>query len=164
MAKRTNPYGLSVDLNVKSISVDVTVKEKESDEIVDTASFPASEVAESLKVHVGLYGLSKLLQDRSSDVPTGPDKLAAMKAVMEQLVAGQWQKERKVGAPTVSAEVEALAQLKSITIPQAQAALRRYDKAQREKILSNPQITELAKTIREAREQEDVISLDELAA
>lgn len=159
---RNNPYSLSVDLNAESQSVDVKVKERETDEIIDEHSFPAADVHESLRLNCGLYGLSKLLQDRSSDVKTGPEKLSAMKAVAEQLSGGMWQKERKVGAPTVSAEVEALAQFKSITIPQAQAALRRYDKTAREQILAHADIVALAKTIREGREQETVQELDDM--
>ncbi|MCK5713926.1 MAG: hypothetical protein KAI25_14485, partial [Hyphomicrobiaceae bacterium] len=91
------------------MSVDVSVKERESDEVIDSHSFAASGIHDDLKQLTALYGLSKLLQDRSSDVKTGPEKLSAMKGVAEQLSSGQWQKERKVGAPTVSAEVEALA-------------------------------------------------------
>jgi len=160
---RTNPYGLSVDLNAEKMNVDVLVREKETDEVIDSHSFPTSAIHADLKALTALYGLSKLLQDRSSDVKTGPEKLSAMKGVAEQLESGQWQKERKVGAPTVSAEVEALAQFKSITIPQAQAALRRYDKAAREQILSHDSIVALAKTIREAREGEEVADLSDLA-
>lgn len=159
---RSNPYALSVKLNSETASVDVTVKERESDEVIDTHSFPFLDVHADLRNDTGLYGLSKLLQDRSSDVPTGPEKLTAMKGVAEQLAGGTWAKERKVGAPTVSAEVEALAQFKSITIPQAQAALRRYDKAAREDILGHASIVALAKQIREARETEEVIDLGEL--
>ena len=160
---RTNPYALSVKLNAETSSVDVSVKERESDEIIDSHSFPASDVSENLRINVALYGLSKLLQDRSSDVKTGPDKLAAMKQVAEQLAAGQWEKERKVGAPTVSAEVEALAQFKGITIPQAQAALRKYDKTAREQILGHEKIVQLAAEIREARADEEVADLSDLA-
>ena len=160
---RTNPYALSVDLNAEKMTVDVIVKERETDETIDEHSFLASAIHDDLKSMTALYGLSKLLQDRSSDVKTGPEKLAAMKGVAEQLASGQWQKERKVGAPTVSAEVEALAQFKKITIPQAQAALRRYDKGQREQILSDTRIVELAVTIREARETEEVADLSDLA-
>ena len=160
---RTNPYALSVDLNTENNSVDVTVKERESGDVVDTHSFAANTISENLRLHVGLYGYSKLLQDRSSDVKTGPDKLAAMRLVAEQLAAGQWEKERKVGAPTVSAEVEALAQFKGITIPQAQAALRKYDKAAREQILGHEKIQTLAAQIREARANEEVADLSDLA-
>jgi hypothetical protein len=160
---RNNPYALSVDLNAEAMTVDVTVKERESDEVIDQHSFAASGIHDDLKQLTALYGLSKLLQDRSSDVKTGPEKLSAMKGVAEQLSSGQWQKERKVGAPTVSAEVEALAQFKAITIPQAQAALRRYDKAAREQILGHADIVALAKTIRDAREVEEVADLSDLA-
>lgn len=160
---RTNPYALSVDLNAEKMTIDVLVKERETDELIDEHSFSAAGVHEDLRNMVGLYGLSKLLQDRSSDVKTGPEKLSAMKGVAEQLASGQWQKERKVGAPTVSAEVEALAQFKEISIPQAQAALRRYDKAAREQILGHADIVALAKTIREARETEEVADLSDLA-
>ena len=160
---RNNPYALSVDLNAEAMTVDVTVKERETDEVIDEHSFAAADIHADLKQLTALYGLSKLLQDRSSDVKTGPEKLSAMKGVAEQLSSGQWQKERKVGAPTVSAEVEALAQFKKITIPQAQAALRRYDKAAREQILGHDAIVALAKTIREAREGEEVADLSDLA-
>lgn len=160
---RNNPYALSVDLNAEQMTVDVVVKEKESDDVIDQHSFPAADIHDDLKQLTALYGLSKLLQDRSSDIKTGPEKLSAMKGVAEQLASGQWQKERKVGAPTVSAEVEALAQFKAITIPQAQAALRRYDKAAREQILGHADIVALAKTIRDAREVEEVADLSDLA-
>ncbi len=160
---RNNPYALSVDLNADQMSVDVSVKERESDEVIDSHSFAASGIHDDLKQLTALYGLSKLLQDRSSDVKTGPEKLSAMKGVAEQLASGQWQKERKVGAPTVSAEVEALAQFKGITIPQAQAALRRYDKSARDQILGHASIQELATTIREARDTETVADLSDLA-
>lgn len=160
---RNNPYALSVVLNAESMTVDVSVKERETEEVIDSHSFAAADIHAELQPLTGLYGLSKLLQDRSSDVKTGPEKLAAMKAVAEQLTSGQWQKERKVGAPTVSAEVEALAQFKKISIPQAQAALRRYDKAAREQILGHADIVALAATIREARQDEEVADLSDLA-
>ncbi len=159
---RNNEYAMKVKLEPTTSSVDVSVIERESEEVIDSHSFPASDIHESLRPQVGLYGLSKLLQDRSSDVKTGPEKLAAMKAVAQQLENGDWARERKVGAPTVSAEVEALAQFKGITIPQAQAALRRYDKAAREDILGHESIKALAKTIREGRETEEVVDLGDL--
>lgn len=159
---RKNPYSLSVDLNAEAMSVEVQVKERETDTVTDTQAFKAADVHESLRSAVALYGLSKLLQDRSSDIKTGPDKLAGMQAVMQQLAEGKWQKERKVGSSTVSAEVEALAQFKGLTIPQAQAALRKYDKAARLQILGHDKIQELAAQIREARSNEDVADLGDL--
>lgn len=155
-------YRLSVELKAEDATVNVQVIERESGDVVETETFAAREVADGIKTNVALYGLSKLLQDRSSDTDSGPEKLDAMREVFSMLKGGQWEKERKAGAPVVSAEVEALATLKKITVAQAQAALRKYTKEQREKILSNEQIVLKAKEIRAARETTDV-NLDDLA-
>lgn len=167
MAERTNPYGLKVDLLAEERKVQVLVRKRDGEDFADvqTEQFALDDVDESLQTLVGLYGLSKLLQDRSSEVKAGPDKLAAMGEVMAQLREGTWEKERVAGAPTVSPEIEALAELKGISIPDAQRAIRKYDKAQREKILSNPKIVERAKQIRTTREAASPeVSLDDLAA
>lgn len=155
-------YRLSVDLKAEDATVNVQVIERESGDVVETETFQAREVADAIKTNVALYGLSKLLQDRSSDTDSGPEKLDAMREVFSMLKSGQWEKERKAGAPVVSAEVEALASLKKITVAQAQAALRKYTKEQREKILSNPAIVAKAKEIRSARDTVEV-SLDDMA-
>jgi hypothetical protein len=104
----------------------VKVIERESGDVVEEDTFDARSIADTVKTNVALYGLSKLLQDRSSEVSAGPEKLASMKEVYDMLKAGQWERERKAGAPVVSSEVEALATLKKITVAQAQAALRKY--------------------------------------
>lgn len=149
-------YRLAVELAVDAGLVKVEVIERESGNVVTNRDFDSNELPESIRPQVGLYGLSKLLQDRSSDTDSGPEKLDAMSEVFEMLKAGQWERERKTGAPVVSAEVEALAELKSITVAQAQAALRKYTKDQRDKILSNPTIVEKAKAIRASRETTEV--------
>jgi len=155
-------YRLSVELKADDATVNVQVIERESGDVVESETFQARDIADSIKTNVALYGLSKLLQDRSSDTDSGPEKLDAMREVYAMLRGGQWEKERKAGAPVVSAEVEALATLKKITVAQAQAALRKYTKEQRDKILSNTAIVAKAKEIRAARENSDV-SLDDLA-
>lgn len=154
-------YRLSVELKADDATVNVQVIERESGDVVETETFQAREVADTIKTNVALYGLSKLLQDRSSDTDSGPEKLDAMRDVFAMLKGGQWEKERKAGAPVVSAEVEALASIKKITVAQAQAALRKYTKEQRDKILSNAAIVAKAKEIRAARENVDV-SLDDM--
>lgn len=155
-------YRLSVELKPEDATVNVSVIDRESGDVVEVETFQAREVADSIKPTVALYGLSKLLQDRSSDTDSGPEKLDAMREVFSMFKAGQYERERRAGAPVVSAEVEALATLKKITVAQAQAALRKYTKEQREKILGNAAIVEKAKEIRAAREKSDV-SLDDLA-
>ena len=163
MARKLGPYRTTVKLDTEAMSVDVNIIERASDSVVANHSFPAEEIHESVRQQVALYGYSKLLQDRASDVDVGPDKIDAMKDIAAQLAAGQWAKERKIGAVVTSPEVEALARIKSISVPQAQAALKGYPKEQREKILANPQIVEMAKTIREEREAAEAVSLDDLA-
>lgn len=161
MGRGDNPYKTSVDLNVEEMSVDVSIIARADDSVAASESFPASDIHDSIKNQVALYGYSKLLQDRASDVPIGPEKLEAMKAVAAQLAAGQWAKERKIGAVVTSPEVEALAQLKSISVPAAQAALKAYPKEVREQILGNAAIVKLAGEIRAAREGAEVESLDD---
>ena len=163
---RINPFSLSFDENIDGMSISVTVRKREGDDFTDleTAEFKLEDVAEELHPNITLYGLKQVVSDRCSQVETGPDKLAAMREVFSQLASGQWKKERVVGAPTVSAEVEALAQLKGISIPDAQRALRAYAPEQREKIMANTKIKELAAQIRASREVSEVTSLDDLAA
>jgi hypothetical protein len=155
-------FRLSVELKADDATVNVSVIERESGDVVESESFNAKELPDNIRPTVALYGLSKLLQDRSSDTDSGPEKLDAMREVFAMFKAGQYERERKAGAPVVSAEVEALATLKRITVAQAQAALRKYTKEQREKILGNAAIVEKAKEIRAARQTSDV-SLDDLA-
>ena len=166
MATRTNPYGLKVDLSGEEGTVTVLVRRREGEGFVEveTDSFDIADVHESLQPNVALYGLSKLLQDRTSQVDAGTEKLPAMREVMALLAKGEWEKERTAGAPTVSAEVEALAEIKGVSVAVAQKALRNYTPEQREKILANPGVVERAIKIRETREAETAqVSLDDMA-
>ena len=162
MSRADNVYKTSVKLNVEEMSVDVGIVVRADDTVAAFESFKASDIHNSLKQQVSLYGYSKLLQDRASDVDIGPEKLEAMKAVAAQLAAGQWAKERKVGAIVVSPQVEALAFLKQLTIPAAQAALKAYPKEVREQILANPDVIAKAKEITETRAATEVASLDDM--
>lgn len=154
-------YKTQVDLNVEDMSVDVRIVTKEDESVAAEESFAAADIHESIKNQVALYGYSKLLQDRASDVQIGPEKLEAMRSVAAQLAAGQWAKERKIGAVVTSPEVEALAQLKKISVPAAQAALKAYPKEVRAQILGNEAIKTLAAQISAARGEAEVASLDD---
>jgi len=160
MATRNNPFGLRAKLNVEAMAVMFTILQKETatekEKIVGEHSFPVSDVHQTLHKHVALYGYSKLLQDRSSDIPTGPEKITAMQEVAELLKSGEWEKERKVGAPIVRPEVEALAELKNCTVADIQASLRTYSKEAREKVFSNPKVVALAAQIKAKREAGNV--------
>ena len=162
MSRADNIYKTAVKLNVEDMSVDVSILLRSDDSVVSSEVFKATEIHDSIKQQVSLYGYSKLLQDRASDVPIGPEKLDAMKAVAAQLASGQWAKERKIGAVVTSPEVEALAQLKQISVPAAQAALKAYPKEVRAQILGNEDIKKLAGEILAARQEAEVASLDDL--
>lgn len=162
MSRGENPFKTKVDLNVEDMSVDVSIIARADDSVAASERFMAADIHDAIKSQVALYGYSKLLQDRASDVPIGPEKLEAMKAVATQLAAGQWAKERKIGAVVTSPEVEALAVLKSISVPAAQAALKSYPKEVRAQILANEAIVAKAAEIRAARSEAEVASLDDL--
>jgi len=166
MARRENAYGLKVDLLPDDEAIMVTVRKRDGEDFVEVESetFKVEDVDASLRGNVLCYGLSKLLQDRVSDTEAGPDKLSAMREVMSRLTAGEWEKERAVGAPTVSAEVEAVARLKKISIPAAQKALRAQSAEVRERILANPAVKELAAQIKAERNEAETIDVGDLAA
>lgn len=149
-------FRLKVDLKPESAEVHVSVIERATDSVVESGVFSARELPENIRPTVELYGLSKLLQDRTSETESGPSKLAAMNEVMDMFRAGQYERERRAGAPVVSAEVEALAEIKGHTVAQVQAALRKFTKEQREKIFSHPKVVERAAAIRKGREDADV--------
>ena len=159
---RDGIWRTKVTLNTENMSVDVQIIERETDDVIGERSFPVSEIHDSVKKDTLLYGYSKLLQDRSSEVDVGPNKLDAMDGVAEQLKNGLWAKERKVGATVVSPEVEALARFKGGSVPQAQAALKGYNKEAREKILKHPKIVELAAIIRKERETAPGVDLADM--
>lgn len=158
MAERNNPYSLKVDLDSENGAVGVVVREKEGNTFkeIDTASFAGAGIHDDIKGQVFLYGLSKLLQDRSSDTKAGPEKLAAMQDVYDQLVDGKWERERKAGSPTVSAEVEALARIKGVGVADIQRALSKFSKEQKEKVFENTEVQRIAAEIRSSRDATEV--------
>lgn len=169
MAERINPFSMNYELKTDTMQIVATMRRKNEAgdfEAVDSTTLDYSGVAESVRDAVNLYGLSKLVQDRSSEVKAGPEKLAALREVFDQLVAGQWEKARVVGTPIVSAEIEALAQLKGVDIPTIQKALKQYDKEQKERILANPAVVARAAEIEAERAASTgpAIGLDDLLA
>ena len=109
-----------------------------------------------------LYGINKLLTDRTSDQKDKVAKLADMQEVFDLLCTGEWAKERVVGAIVVSPEVEALASLQDMSIPDVQAALGMYKKETRAIILRRDDVHAKAKLIREARKDAKAKTLDDM--
>ena len=81
MATSTNPFRTKVDLDATAQKIKVQILKKDDDSVVEEGEFSASDVHANLRSNVVLYGLSKLLQDRTSEVEVGPGKIAAMTGV-----------------------------------------------------------------------------------
>src|SRR3990172_7498273 len=164
MAKAKEALGLRAQEDTAAMAVTISVVDFETDTVKDKDVFRFEDVHQTLRDRLSLYGLKKLLMDRTSQVKDAPvQKLKDMAAVLERLGAGEWTAERAAGGlGVVSPEVEALAGLKGISIPDAQKALKAYSPEQRTKILGNPKIVEEAAKIKAAREKETPETLDDL--
>jgi hypothetical protein len=164
MAKAKEALGLRAQEDTAAMAVTISVVDFETDTVKDKDVFRFEDVHQTLRDRVSLYGLKKLLMDRTSQVKDAPvQKLKDMAAVLERLGAGEWAAERAAGGlGVVSPEVEALAVLKGISIPDAQKALKAYSPEQRAKILGNPRIVEAAAKIKQGREEAKPEALDDL--
>ncbi len=136
----------------------------EQDQIVAKREYLVNDLPSDNSAHTHAYGLNKLLTDRTSDIKDKMAKLDAMDTVFEFLCSGEWAKERVVGAPVVSCEVEALAQIMELKIPEAQAALAAYPKDTRKTILAHENVVKIADVIRKRRNAPDHVlaSLDDM--
>lgn len=140
----------------------VTFFAKDGDDEVAVRSFSFDEMPEAIAHQIYLYGCNKLLTDRTSDQKDKIVKLGGMQEVYDMLMEGEWAKERVVGAIVCSPEVEALAEMQKMSIPEVQAALGQYDKATRDSILGRDDVQAAAKTLREARKDRAVKTLDDM--
>lgn len=106
---------------------------------------------------------TKVMNYKSGAKEKGRDPLEMMDEGFERLMDGDWAKEREGGGPTVSPEVEALAQIRKTDVGVIQKSLRQYDKETRKKILSNAEVVRIAAEIRKARETVAIVDLDDMA-
>ena len=134
----------------------------DKDESLGIMEADFGDLPDLIQAQVSLYGLNKLLSDRTSVETDKLAKLEAMQEVLEQLMGGTWAKERVVGATVASPEVEALAQHKGLSIPATQKALAAYDSDTRKKILAGKVVQDIAKGIKAARLEAEVASLDDM--
>ena len=165
MATRNNAFSLRFELDTARSVVKATLRQKDGDEFiaVDQREYSFAKVADALKADISLYGLSKFLQDRASDSEAGPEKFATMDEYFALLVSGVWEKERQVGSPVVSPEVEAVARIKGISVPDAQRALKKYDAETKAKILGSEKVQTIAAQIRAERDNAQAVDLGDLA-
>ena len=152
------------DANTDTSSVVFIVK-NEADREVNRLRVDGNDLTPDNQQRVYLYGINKLLTDRTSDQKNKVAKLAEMQEVFDLLCTGEWAKERVVGAIVVSPAVEALAIISKLSIPDVQAALGEYDKEVRAQILGNKEVVAMAKTIGAARKEQATVlehALDDL--
>jgi len=158
-------YGLEAkaitDSNVDTSCVVFIVKD-EADKEVAQLTIDGNDLPADNQQRAYLYGINKLLTDRTSDQKNKVSKLSDMQEVFDLLCTGEWAKERVVGAIVCSPEVEALATLQEMSIPDVQAALGQYDKEVRAAILARDDVQAKAKLIRAARKDAPAKTLDDL--
>ena len=150
MPKLKGKGGLRATRDTEAMQVTITRVDSDG-KALESRNFDRADLGEKVQPESDLYGLQKLLMDRTSDAELN-DKLGEMDTVFEQLVADVWAKERVVGSPVASIAIEALAKFKSSTIPSVQKSLSGYTKEQRAEILANPKLDSFKKDIEKARE------------
>ena len=158
--------GLKIDLDSKKETVTIMVINRDTDEILMEEVFSQKEITKpDIQTQISLYGLSKLLQDRTSGIGKGEnkaEKLPAMKEVFARLQAGEWEAERKSGSGgVVSIKVQALAAVFKVDIPTIQLSLKKYDEEQRLALFAKPPVVAMIKKLEKAEPVED-IDLDSL--
>jgi hypothetical protein len=126
----------------------------DGDEIV--AEFDRTELPQPMLSKMLDLGHSTKVVNFAAGIKGTDDKVAAMQDGWARLVAGEWEKAREGGGPTVSPEVEALAEIKGASVAAIQKALREFDEEKRKAILANPKVVAIAKRIRAEREDAEV--------
>lgn len=140
MAESKNAHRVKVDFDEPNRKILFQWIDRNTEKLLHSYTADLTTVAESLEDSVFCYGGSKLLMDRTSQLSASAspqERAAGMAAVLAHLANGEWTAERKSTGPTVSAEVQALAEIKSVSVAAIQATLRTLDAEQKSKVLAN---------------------------
>ena len=112
--------------------------------------------------YLKLRGLQWILETGTSSVDAR-EKLDARVDLFDMICqTGYLDRERDSSGPTVSVEIEALAEEKGCSVAAAQKALRGYTAEQKAKILANPKVQAIAARIKAEREEQAALSLDDM--
>lgn len=180
MAKKVKLFGIFTEVMERSWEFMYAAKKRDSDsvawkdaDVVGTATFDASKLPgfpddpafdpESICGKTLIYGLRKKLEDGTSDSESD-DKLTDRRALYEVLLSGEWERERTSGARTVAVHIEALSNLKGVTVAAMQKAWRETDETTRQKVLANPTVKAEMEKVEKSRADATSVSLDEFAA
>ena len=128
-----------------------------------TVTLPGyDDIPESIRHRLWHAALADFIQSRTSQhSKAGAQARArAMQEVIALWRAGEWASPRAAGAPTVRAEVEALARHYRTSIAAVQRKLRDLPEERREALFASPAIQRLAEKIRKEREAAEGADLD----
>lgn len=139
----------------------------EDAKVLDEQRFAVAEVPAQLETNdepksLAAYGLSKVLQERPSGIKGASEKLAAMRDAFAVLCKGKWREYREGSGgggrgPKLDAIfVQAVADEKKVKVPQAEAALRKMDKATIKQIRNLPSIQKRMDKLREGAGEVDL--------
>lgn len=130
------------------------------EERFNVADVPAELTTNDEPKSLAAYGLSKVLQERPSQIKGSAEKLAAMRESFEVLKGGKWREYKEGGGsrgPKLDAIfVQAVADEKKVKVPQAEAALRKMDKDTIKQIRNLPAIQARMEKLRASAEEGDV--------
>lgn len=125
----------------------------------ETILIKGREFPEEIQDEIFVYGISKITDDRQSQVPAD-HKMEGIPALVAQFMEGMWKAERTGGARFLPTVVEAIAQIKGCSIASAQAAYRGLDDEQ--KVVLKTNLADTILEIEEARKDADIPELDDM--
>jgi hypothetical protein len=126
------------------------------------AMFDVSNLPGHITHQLLLYGLKQKLSDTVRDIDSTEGKVEGMRAMYERLEAGHFTMEREVGSRTVAAWIEAVAELKGISVAAAQKALTAYTEEQKKKIRESDKVKAKTAEIEAARKDGEEVDLTDL--
>lgn len=122
-------------------------------------AFDLNRLPEDMQDQCKLYGFKQKLADSASDAKTPADKLDAMEAIYERLLAGHFTLEREGGTRTTPLWIMALAEIKGANVAAVQKALANYSDEQKQKIRDREDIKAIVARL---EEEQDGVDLDDL--
>ena len=127
----------------------------------ETLRIDGMEFPQAIREEIFVYGISKIIDDRLSQV--APDaKMSEARTLVAQLISGEWKAERVGGARQLAAIIIVIMNELGCSVHQAQAAWRKQDDA--EKAALREALAEKVQQVEEARKTADEVSLDGLLA
>ena len=129
----------------------------------DTVSYSLVELPADIRLLVGLYGLNKVLSDRTSDVSKEGwwKRREAMDTVYEMLRDGQWKAERQAAVRVPDAVVHYLADRKRASLAAIRKAFASMDAEKRKATIDRVR-PEAEEWWKEQQEEAEAVDLDDL--